>query len=105
VGILFVVRLADHFLGQRGTLAATAVAGAGSVSAAALSVAELVARAEFPAEVAAWAVLGAIAAAILTKVVIGRLQGTGTFAAWLTGGLLLSLSVAVGTLYLAAALG
>jgi uncharacterized membrane protein (DUF4010 family) len=105
VVILFGVRVADHFLGQSGTLLATAISGAGSVSAAVLSVADLVSGADFPVDLAAWGVLGAIGTAILAKIAVAGLQGTRPFAAWLTGGLLTAFSAALAALYLQELLG
>jgi uncharacterized membrane protein (DUF4010 family) len=104
VGVLVVVRSAEHLLGQQATLLAAALAGATSVSAAALSIAEMASGHELPVAAAAWAVLGAVGAATLSKLVIGWLQGTRAFTLWLAGGLATSVGVGLVTLYLQSAL-
>lgn len=104
VGVLVIVRTAQYLLGQQATLLAATLAGATSVSAAALSVAEMVIRYEMPLGAAAWAVLGAVVAATVTKVAIGWLQGTRVFTLWLAGGLVTSVGAGLATLYLQGAL-
>ena len=86
VAILLLVEGAEAWLGASGVYLASALGGAGSVSAAALSVAQTAATG-FPIESAAIAVLLAWTANTLVKMLIAALNGTLAFTLWLGGGL------------------
>ncbi|MDX1503213.1 MAG: DUF4010 domain-containing protein [Thermoanaerobaculia bacterium] len=94
VAILLLVGMAGRWLGEEGVLIAGGVAGLGSASAAALSVARLLATDSLSQPVAAGAVLIAIAANSLTKGILALLNGTRRMALWLTGGLATMLAAA-----------
>ncbi len=94
VAILLLVAVANSWLGDRGTLLASAVAGTTSTSAVALSVAKLLDEGSLPPLVAAESVLVAIAANALSKWVLAWVNGTRQMAFWLGGGLLTMLAAA-----------
>jgi len=94
VAILFLVEVASHWLGDRGILIASAVAGAASTSAVALSVSELVSQGSLVPLVAKGSILIAIATNALSKLVLTWIYGTRQMAFWLGGGLLTMLAVA-----------
>ncbi len=94
LAILFLVRMADMWLGENGILAASAIAGAASVSAVALSVSELLERTQVSPQVAAQAVVMAIGVNALFKGVLAVINGTGQMAFWLGGGLVTMVATA-----------
>ncbi len=89
VAILLLVQVANAWLGEKGILLASALAGLGSTSAAALSVAGLVKSDGLALSTAGQAIFLAIATNSLTKWVLSLVQGTRALAWWLGGGLLL----------------
>ena len=94
VAVLLLVEVASSWLGDRGTLLASAIAGTTSTSAVALSVAKLLNEQSLPQLVAAGSVLVAIATNALSKWVLALINGTLQMAFWLGGGLLTMLAVA-----------
>ena len=94
VAILFLVEVASHWLGDRGILIASAVAGAASTSAVALSVSELVGQGSLVPLVAKGSILIAIATNALSKLVLTWIYGTRQMAFWLGSGLVTMLAVA-----------
>ena len=101
VAVLLAVAVAAGELGDRGSMLASAVAGAGSVSAVALSVSKLSTQQALPTSIAAASVMVAISANSVTKVVLAWSYGTRRMAFWLAGGLVTMLGVAFGLLGLA----
>ncbi len=99
VAIFGLVKLTELWLGARGVLLASAVAGAGSVSAVALSVSTLLGQGSLPLSVAAQAVLIAIATNAMSKWIVARVNGGGEMARWLGGGLVTMLATAALLLY------
>lgn len=94
VAILLLVEVANAWLGERGILLASGIAGVASTSAVALSVSELLNEEALPELVAGGAVLVAIGANALTKCVLAVVNGTRQMALWLGGGLLSMLAAA-----------
>lgn len=94
VAVLFLLGIANAQLGDRGSLLASAVAGAGSVSAVALSIAKLTGQQALPPLVASASILVAIAANAVTKVALALINGTRRMALWLGGGLLIMVATA-----------
>ncbi len=88
VAILLLLETAEARLGAGGVLLASALGGAGSASAAALSVAQLGAGGELVTEMAALSVLVAWAANATVKWLIALLHGSRPFALWLGAGFL-----------------
>ena len=88
VAILLAVEVASHWLGDRGILIASGIAGAGSTSAVALSVSDLVNRGSLAPLVAAASIIVAITTNALFKWVLTWINGTRQMALWLGGGLL-----------------
>ena len=94
VAILLLVQVASQWLGDRGTLIASGIAGTGSTSAVALSASELFQKGALTPLVAALSILIAIATNALTKWVLAWINGTRQMAFWLGGGLLTMLTAA-----------
>lgn len=94
VAILFLVEVASQWLGDRGILIASGIAGAGSTSAVALSVSELVQKGALAPIVAGLSIMIAIATNALTKWIMTWINGTRQMAFWLGGGLLTMLAAA-----------
>lgn len=94
VAILLLVELASRWLGDRGTLIASGIAGTGSTSAVALSVSELLQKGSLTPLVAAASIMIAIATNALAKWVMTWINGTRQMAFWLGGGLLTMLAAA-----------
>ena len=95
VAVLLVVAVDNAELGDRGSLLASAIAGLGSTSAVALSVAKLSGQQALFPSTAAMSVVVAIAANSLAKLVLAWMHGTRQMALWFAGGLLTMLAVAV----------
>lgn len=95
VTILLLVELASQWLGDRGILIASGIAGTGSTSAVALSVSELVQKGALAPLVAALSIMIAIATNALTKWILAWVNGTRQMAFWLGGGLLTMLAAAL----------
>lgn len=95
VTILLIVQVANHWLGDRGILIASAIAGTGSTSAVALSVSELFQKGDLVLFVAALSIMVAIATNALTKWILAWVNGTRQMAFWLGGGLLTMLATAL----------
>ncbi len=94
VAILLLVRLANLWLGERGILLASGIAGAGSTSAVALSVSKLLGEQSLSPLVAATAVVLGISTNAVAKWVLALVNGTRQMALWLGGGLLTMLATA-----------
>ncbi len=94
VAILLLVKLADLWLGDRGILLASGVAGTASTSAVALSVSKLLGQQALSPLIAASSVLLAIATNAIAKWVLALVHGTRQMAFWLGGGLLTMLAAA-----------
>jgi uncharacterized membrane protein (DUF4010 family) len=94
VVILLTVKLADLWLGDRGILLASGIAGTGSASAVALSVSKLLGQQSLSPLVASGSVLLAISTNAIAKWVIALVNGTRQMAFWLGGGLLTMLATA-----------
>ena len=100
VAILLLVEAAGYWLGDRGTLIASGIAGAGSTSAVALSVSELLEQGSLAPVVAAGSIIVAISTNALFKWVLAWVNGTRQMAFWLGGGLLTMVATAFVLLYL-----
>jgi len=98
--VLLVVRFANLWLGERGVLVASAVSGTFSASAVALSISELVDKVSLTPQVAASAIVLAIATNALAKWLLAMVHGTRRMAFWLGGGLLTMVGTAFLLLYL-----
>jgi uncharacterized membrane protein (DUF4010 family) len=94
VAILLLVEVASRWLGDRGILLASGIAGTGSASAASLSVAKLLGRGSLSMPIAAGAVMLAITTNAITKWVLALATGTLKMALWLGGGLATMLATA-----------
>jgi uncharacterized membrane protein (DUF4010 family) len=94
VAILLLVKLADLWLGDRGILLASGIAGTGSASAVALSVSKLLGQQSLSPLIAASSVLLAISTNAIAKWVLALVNGTRQMAFWLGGGLLTMLAAA-----------
>lgn len=94
VAILFLVEVASRWLGDRGTLIASGIAGTASTSAVALSVSELLQQGSLAPLVASGSILVAIATNTLSKWILAWVNGTRQMAFWLGGGLLTMLATA-----------
>jgi len=94
VAILMAIKLADLWLGDRGILLASGIAGTGSASAVALSVSKLLGQQTLSPHIAAGSVLLAITTNAITKWVLAWVNGTRRMAFWLGGGLLTMLAAA-----------
>ncbi len=98
VAVILVARIALALLGEGGIYPASALAGVGSASAIALSLADLVEGGSLPVATAAWALLLAIFANVATKWALALAQGTRAFALWLGGGLATMLAAGLAAL-------
>ena len=94
VAILLLVEAGNTWLGERGSLLASGIAGTASTSAVALSVSTLLNEESLTPLVAAGSVLVAITANALSKWVLVLVNGTQQMAFWLGGGLLTMLAAA-----------
>ncbi len=94
VAIFGLIKVARLWLGDQGTLLASAIAGAGSTSAVALSVSELLEQGAVAPLVAAGSVVLAVATNALSKWVLALVNGTRQMAFWLGGGLLTMVAAA-----------
>ncbi len=94
VAILLLVKMADLWLGDRGILLASGIAGTGSASAVALSVSKLLGQESLSPLIAASSVLLAISTNAIAKWVLALANGTRQMAFWLGGGLLTMLAAA-----------
>jgi uncharacterized membrane protein (DUF4010 family) len=94
VAILLLVKLADLWLGDRGILLASGIAGTGSASAVALSVSKLLDQQALSPLIAANSVLLAISTNAIAKWILALANGTRQMAFWLGGGLLTMLAAA-----------
>jgi uncharacterized membrane protein (DUF4010 family) len=99
VAVLLLVEVGNAWLGEHGSLLASAIAGTASTSAVALSVAELANKGALAPLVAAASVLVAIAANSLSKILLALINGTRQMAVWLGGGLLTMLAAAFALLF------
>jgi uncharacterized membrane protein (DUF4010 family) len=93
LAVLFLTNIANAWFGPAGIFFASAIAGLGSASAAALSVANLVSADVLGLEPAGLAVFLAIAVNFFTKWVLTLISGTGRMGIWLGGGFLVMLAV------------
>lgn len=93
VGLLFFVDAAGTVFGVGGVFVVGSLGGAASVSAAALSVAQLAARGELPLHTAGLAIFVAWVVNAVVKWAFAWSQGNRTFAFWLGGGLVTMLAV------------
>lgn len=100
VAILLLVEAAGRWLGDRGTLIASGIAGTGSTSAVALSVSELLEQGSLAPLVAKGSIIVAISTNALFKWVLAWVNGTRQMALWLGGGLLTMVATAFLLLYL-----
>ncbi len=97
VAIYFLSKLATEHLGSQGVLLASLVGGMASVSAVALSTANLVSAEAISAEYGVFSVLLGIAANAAMKLGLARLHGTPRFAFWLGVGLAAVLATGLAT--------
>jgi len=93
-GVTLLVSQADRLFGARGTLASVAVAGLADAHAGVTAVAALQAQGRLGAAAAGSAVLLAIAANGLTRVVVAASTGGRRFAGWVALGLLMAVAAA-----------
>lgn len=93
-GVTLLVTQADRFFGQAGTLASVALAGLADAHAGVTAVAALSAQGRIGVAGAGSAVLLAIAANGLTRVVVAATTGGRAYAAWVALGLILALGAA-----------
>jgi len=100
VAILLLVEVASRWLGDRGTLIASGIAGTASTSAVALSVSEMVQQGTLAPLIASGSILVAITTNTLSKWVLAWINGTRQMAFWLGGGLLTMLAAAFASLLL-----
>jgi uncharacterized membrane protein (DUF4010 family) len=98
VAIFFLVKAANAWMGHEGIYLASAIAGLGSVSAIALSVADMVHTGSVNLKEASIAILIALASNSLMKWAISWIRGTRQLAHWLGAGLLLMLITAIAAL-------
>ena len=94
VAILLLVKLADLWLGDRGILLASGIAGTGSASAVALSVSKLMGQQALSPFVAATSVVLAVSTNAVAKWVLALVNGTRRMAFWLACGLAAMLAAA-----------
>jgi uncharacterized membrane protein (DUF4010 family) len=94
VAILLLVEVASRWLGDKGTLIASGIAGTASTSAVALSVSELAQQGSLTPLIASGSILVAIATNTFSKWVLAWINGTRQMAFWLGGGLLTMLAAA-----------
>jgi uncharacterized membrane protein (DUF4010 family) len=94
VAILLLVKLADLWLGDRGILLASGIAGTGSASAVALSVSKLMGQQSLSPAIAAASVILAVSTNAIAKWVLAWVNGTRQMAFWLGCGLLTMLAAA-----------
>jgi uncharacterized membrane protein (DUF4010 family) len=99
VAVLLLVKVASLWLGDRGILVASAVAGTANTSAVALSVSGLLEQASLTPLVAAGAVVVAITTNALSKCVLTLVHGTRRMALVLGGGLATMIAAAFLVLY------
>lgn len=95
VAILLLVAVATQWLGDRGTLIASGIAGTASVSAVALSVSDLHLNESSTILVTGLAIVIALATNALTKWILAWFYGTRSMALWLGGGLLTMLATGI----------
>lgn len=95
ISIFFLTKLANLWLGPQGIYIAGGLAGLGSVSAVALSMADMVSNETVSFSVAASAIFIAIITNAIMKWVLSLVEGTRVFALWLGGGFLAALTVGV----------
>lgn len=100
LAILFVVRLANLWLGEQGILIASGISGVVSVSAVVLSISELFEQAAVSPTIAGSAIIIAIATNALSKLALALVHGTRQMAFWLGGGLVTMVATALVLLYL-----
>jgi uncharacterized membrane protein (DUF4010 family) len=93
-GVTLLVSQADRLFGARGTLASVALAGLADAHAGVTAVAALQAQGRLGAAAAGSAVLLAIAANGLTRVVVAASTGGRRFAGWVALGLLMAVAAA-----------
>jgi uncharacterized membrane protein (DUF4010 family) len=93
VSIFFFTKLASVWLGPQGVYIASGLAGLGSVSAVALSMADMVSNGTISLSVAATAIFIAIITNAIMKWILSLVEGTRTLAIWLGGGFLVALVV------------
>lgn len=91
-GVLLGVAAMTHWLGERGTLLATALAGLADAHAAAASAAALVAAGRLPVEAGVWPVLLGVSSNTLMKTAVAWWSGGTAFALRLVPGLALMLA-------------
>ena len=94
VAVLLVVELASSWLGDRGSLLASGIAGTVNTSAVALSISELLNEGSLSFIVAGGSIIVAITTNALSKWVLALVNGTRQMAFWLGGGLLTMLATA-----------
>ena len=94
VAIMLLVKLASLWLGNRGILVASGIAGTGSASAVAFSVSRVLGEQSLSPSVAAAAVILAVSTNAIAKWFMALLNGTRPMAFWLGGGLLTMLAAA-----------
>ncbi len=99
VAVLLLVKVASLWLGDRGILVASAVAGTASTSAVALTVSRLLEQGSLTPFVAAGSVVAAITTNALAKWVLTLVQGTRRMAFFLGGGLATMIAAAFLLLY------
>ncbi len=95
IGIFFLTKAASTWLGPQGAYIASGLAGLGSVSAVALSMADMVSNETISVSVAAIAIFIAIITNAVMKWVLSLIEGTRVLALWLGGGFLAALIVGV----------
>lgn len=93
VGVFLLVKMAGIFLGDQGVYLASALAGAGSVSAIALSLADMVEGGSLSIETAAIAILLALCSNAVLKWSLAFFHGTRQLAVWLGAGFLVMLGL------------
>lgn len=95
ISIFFLTKLANLWLGPQGIYIAGGLAGLGSVSAVALSMADMVNNETVTFSVAASTIFIAIITNAIMKWVLSLIEGTRVFALWLGGGFLAALIAGV----------
>jgi len=98
VGIFFFVKVANVWMGHEGIYMASAIAGLGSVSAIALSVADMVHTGSLSLREASISILIALTSNSFMKWAISWNRGTRQLAFWLGSGLILMIITAIITL-------
>ena len=101
IAVMLLVKVASQWLGDRGILVASAVAGTASTSAVTLTVSRLLEQGSLTPLVAAGSVIVAIAANALSKWVLTLIHGTRRMAIFLGGGLATMIAAAFLVLYAA----